>query len=567
VTSHQLTASLDTTSEPDLPDTDGGREQRGPRPTPSKSGWLHRRWVRQVVFVAAGIALFVAYTAQARTAGDTSDSGAKALQAWDMLHGNVLLRGWTLSDVSFYTTELPQYMLVELARGLTGDTVHVAGALTYTLMVLLAGLLAKGRATGREGLIRLLTAVGILLAPLHAGTHLLLAGPDHTGTQVPLLLIWIVLDRARPRWWGPAVIAVLLVWAQVADTLVLYEGVLPLVVVCAVRMYRRRGPLAAQWYELSLATGAVGSAVGAKLILVVIRHAGGFVVGTPIASFATASDMFTGLPQKAQSSLDVFSARFFGMPFGSAAIVVLIHLAGVALVAWAVAVALHSFCREADLMTQVLAVAFVVLLAAYLVGTKPDSQEVIGLLPIGAVLAGRVLTSRLIRAGLVPAMALVLACYGGILVSQAVQPPAPPGENQLAASWLQAHHLSYGLAGYWQANSITVEDGDRVQIRPVRVLNHELVITPAESDASWYDARRHDAHFVVWAPPGSCLNVCLSMASLRQILGPPTATYQVGTYRVLVRRQNLLTSLHTLWWCGNVWPWATSHQPSATPCE
>ena len=175
-------------------------------------------------------------------------------------HGNVLLRGWTLSDVSFYTTELPQYMLVELARGLTGDTVHVAGALTYTLMVRLAGLLAKGRATGREGLIRLLTAVGILLAPsLHAGTHLLLAGPDHTGTHVPLLLIWIVLDRARPRWWGPTVVAVLLVWAQVADTLVLYEGVLPLVVVCAVRMYQRREPLAAQWYELSLATGAVGS--------------------------------------------------------------------------------------------------------------------------------------------------------------------------------------------------------------------------------------------------------------------------------------------------------------------
>src|ERR1017187_2264434 len=214
-------------------------------------------------------------------------------------HGNVLLRGWTLSDVSFYTTELPQYMLVELARGLTGDTVHVAGALTYTLMVRLAGLLAKGRATGREGLIRLLTAVGILLAPsLHAGTHLLLAGPDHTGIHVPLLLIWIVLDRARARWWGPTVVAVLLVWAQVADTLVLYEGVLALVVVCAVRMYQRRGQLAAQWYELSLATGAVGSAVGAELILVVIRHAGGFSVGTPIAGFATASGMFTELPRR-----------------------------------------------------------------------------------------------------------------------------------------------------------------------------------------------------------------------------------------------------------------------------
>ena len=146
------------------------------------------------------------------------------------------------------------------------------------------------------------------------------------------------------------------------------------------------------------------------------------------------------------------------------------------------AVALHRFCREADLIAQVLTVAFVVLLAAYLVGSKPDSQEIIGLLPIGAVLAGRVLAGRLIRAGLVPAMALVLACYGGILVSHAVQPPAP-SENQLAASWLQAHHLNYGLAGYWQANSITVDDGDRVQIRPVRVLDGQPPPDPRSADS------------------------------------------------------------------------------------
>ena len=70
-----------------------------------------------------------------------SAGAANALQAWDMLHGNLLLRGWTVSDVSFYTTELPEYMGVELIRGLGSDVVHVA-ALTYTLLVLLAGLLA-----------------------------------------------------------------------------------------------------------------------------------------------------------------------------------------------------------------------------------------------------------------------------------------------------------------------------------------------------------------------------------------------------------------------------------------
>ena len=40
-----------------------------------------------------------------------------------MLHGNPLLRGWQLSDVSFYTTELLQYLLIEQLRGLTPDVV------------------------------------------------------------------------------------------------------------------------------------------------------------------------------------------------------------------------------------------------------------------------------------------------------------------------------------------------------------------------------------------------------------------------------------------------------------
>jgi hypothetical protein len=53
--------------------------------------------------------------------------------------------------VPFYTTELPEYMLVEMVRGLNADAVHVAAALTYTLLVLLAAILAKGHATESAG--------------------------------------------------------------------------------------------------------------------------------------------------------------------------------------------------------------------------------------------------------------------------------------------------------------------------------------------------------------------------------------------------------------------------------
>ncbi|MGH3182290.1 MAG: hypothetical protein ACRDOE_10365, partial [Streptosporangiaceae bacterium] len=84
------------------------------------------------------IAAFAYYLQLARTRAVNSDGASQALQAWDMLRGNLLLHGWLLGDVSYYTTELPQYMLVEVLRGLNQDVVHVAAAMTYTLATLLA---------------------------------------------------------------------------------------------------------------------------------------------------------------------------------------------------------------------------------------------------------------------------------------------------------------------------------------------------------------------------------------------------------------------------------------------
>ena len=77
-----------------------------------------RPWAVTAVWVLGVIAAFACYLQLARTRAVNSDGAGQALQAWDMLHGNLLLHGWSLGDVSYYTTELPQYMLVELVRGL-----------------------------------------------------------------------------------------------------------------------------------------------------------------------------------------------------------------------------------------------------------------------------------------------------------------------------------------------------------------------------------------------------------------------------------------------------------------
>src|SRR5579872_7197425 len=261
--------------------------EAGTAPASPTRPWRRPAWWAWVAaYVVAGAALFFCYRRLSGTQAVTSDGAASALQAWDMLHGNPLLRGWTVSDVSFYTTELPEYMGVELIRGLGPDVVHVAAGFTYTLLVLLAGLLAKGRAKGREALIRVLIASGIMIAPqLHLGASIVLLGADHTGTEVPLLATWLVVDRAPRRWYVPLIITVMLAWAQIADSITLLVAIVPLVLVCALRICHglvRRKPLRAWWYEAALAIAAAASVYAAQLAVHVIHHLGGYLtIGLP----------------------------------------------------------------------------------------------------------------------------------------------------------------------------------------------------------------------------------------------------------------------------------------------
>ena len=444
---------------------------------------------------------------------------------------------------------------------------HVAAALSYTLIVLLGGLLAKGRATGREGLIRFLIAAGIMLAPPLTNTSLLLGNPDHTGTHAPLLLIFLVLDRAPRKWWTPVLITIMLTWAQMADTLVLYEAAIPIALAGLLRVNQRRGPLAKNWFDLSLTVGAAISAVAAKHILTLIKDSGGFIVKNPNVRFTTVKALPQGIFTDFARMLDVFGAKFFGMKVGSDATDTLLKLIGVALVVWAVAAALRRLYRaDADLIVQVLSIGFVILLAAYVLGTKNDENEIVGLLPLGAVLAGRVLTAPIIRNKLVPALAIVLVIYAGMLGSNALR-PAHMGRAAEFGAWLNAHHLVYGLGNFWNSTNTTVGSGGRVRVRPVRTFEDRIVTTLSESSGDWYNPHQHYANFIVSSRWWTCSGVCVGLHSARQSFGPPAVTYTFRDWRILVYNKNLLSRLRTDNWCNEGWPWNTPKTPSPTACR
>ena len=520
-----------------------------------------RRWLLAAAWAAGAVAAFAAYLRLARTRPVNSDGASQALQAWDMLHGNPLLHGWTMTDVSFYTTELPQYMLVELVRGLGQDVVHVAAAMTYALAVLFAALVAKGTATGREAVVRVAMAAGIMLAPqLVAGANVLISSPDHIGTSVPLLTVWLILDRARPRWYIPVVTSVLLGWTQVGDTLVFFAGVVPLALVCAFRALRGAAAakgqalpsrLGGQWYEIALAGGALAAGVVAQLVPRLIHAAGGYTVHPVSTQIAPLGEIVRhNLPILGQSLLLLPGADFIGLRGSATTFFVMLHVVGVALAACGIAVAAWRFFGD-DRVSQVLlaaiAVNVVTLAASTHVTGLPSAREIAPVLPFAAALAGRQLArpltaTRLARRALLPVLGVVLAGYIAGLGLEVSKPSVPPQAQQLT-SWLERHHLGTGLSGYWEANIVALTSAERAAVHLIGVNNGVLTRGGTEVKTVWYDPARSSADFVVLFPG---IDGYPGFTSRKQVLaafGKPARTYHVGRYTILYWHKNLLAAL------------------------
>jgi hypothetical protein len=545
-----------------------------------------------LAYAVAGVALFFAYLAQSsRATYVNSDGASNALQAWAMLHGNVLLHGWALSDVSFYTTELPEYMLAELVRGLRPEVVHICAALTYTLLVLLAAALARGRATGRHGVTRALLATGIMLAPQlgdpsgglllslnRSGTGVLLLSPDHVGTGVPLLLTWLLIDRGpgwqgtgwqgtgwqgKARWLVPVLAGAVLAWAAVADQLAGVIGALPLALVCGFRVWqglaaRGRPP----GYELSLLAAAILSVPVAFLATRAITAAGGWTVTPVRPGLIGPGTLRLHAYTTVMGILELFGADFLGQPTAWRTAFALVHLCGVALAVVAFCVAVRRF-RTAEPLVQLLTVAIVVNLATYVLSAEAqhidNTREIASVLPFGAVLAGRLLPGGrgagwLGAGGLAPARwaaataGLLVTCYAAMLGFDVSQPPVS-GPPAALAAWLSAHDLTRGLGGYWQANSVTLDTGGAVQVRAIDLVHGQLIPGAYwEADQAWYDPAANYANyadFVVDQPdypgnpryPGPLIRRMIAEA------GKPDRLYFSGEFAIAVWKTNLLTRL------------------------
>jgi hypothetical protein len=509
-----------------------------PSGAPESQPLARRAWAA-LAWALGAAALFTLFLRISLADAPTSDPANNALQAWDLLHGHLLLHGWILGDVTFYTFELPLIALVEIFFGLHTITVHVAEALVYLIVAALAVAVAVTGSRGGARVARAGVVVAVLAAPALVGSDMWipLGFPDHTGTTVFFLVPFLLIDRIPDRWFTAPLVAIIMAAGQISDVTVRYIAVVAIVLVCGFRV------LVSGKFRSGDAANVVAAAVSVPLSLAVraiMKHFGAYVMVIPKTKIAPIAHW------RHNASLTWYAVRqLFGIaggpvthprPLGVAAVFgaccLLLTAAGMVRVVWR--------WRTARRAEQLLLLVIVLNLGVYAISTLPAPRtphDVVVVLPAGAILGARALVPPRIT-GRVTALAAAGAALVAALLplswAAAAKGPQVPAYAVLA-TWLEEHGLHYGLGGYWDGSSVTLQSAGAVQVRTVHLVDGAIRPFPWETNTLWYDPATHYANFVVI----DLINVDL-VPKAAPYFGKPVSSHRVGGWEVLIYNHNVL---------------------------
>jgi hypothetical protein len=514
-----------------------------------------------VVYPIAFAAFFTLCLLVSRTVVVTSDASNNALQGWDMLHGHFLLHGWIIGDATYYGYELPLYAVTEAIFGLNVFAAHVEAAASYTLIAILGAAIAKNRRTGFEGAARVAAVLAVLSASMTVGIEsssgtfaglygpvLLLAEPNHTSTCVFLLGTILLLQR-KPGWRGtPWAMFALLTIGQVGDVTVRFMFVSAIVVVCIwraiqVRDWRGRDAV----FGLAALLSVPASLLVRKLMLAL----GSYTMVTPPTQIASPDKWFGQFTETMRELPELFGLVDLNADLQNTTTLKLVEILCMPLGLIALVLAVFGLVRtiytwlRADHTDQLLVMAVFAYIGGYFVSTVvgPDRlHEFAGVMPVMAVLAARALPTRLAVSKAATPVAVLAALFP--LVSGVAARPIPPFPPGVLAAWLEAHNLHYGVAGYWEASSVTLASNNAVQVRAVNDYFGYVAANNWEIQASWYKPSAHYANFVIAndGDAGDWFNT--DTGTIEQSLGFPTAVYDVDSYEILVYPFNILSHVH-----------------------
>jgi hypothetical protein len=477
------------------------------------------------------LALAAAYLRLSHASPKGSDDACYVLQGQDILNGNVLLRGWTLPPDSFYTTTTPLYVLGGLLTSHMSTSMYVipplVGALLMTICLAIIWSVVESE----------YRLVGAILFLAIAGFFPFLFSWDltHAASHTSTILLvvtgfyFLSVDSHIPL----AILA--LIAADVGDGFADWIGIAPIMLIGLLHFaagYRWRGA--------KLVGVAGASVIVAKLTLSVLYRLGGFAA----IKYSTAFASFESLPEKVslyfRSLLMLFGADFFGREvFALETVLILIHLAVLALVVWALLEALTEAVRGTQsLLIMLLLASVIVDGAAFVLSTLATDPTAVRWLPPVQVFGGLIVAMSWqrppIKRGLI-VLSLPVLVFGCLVTF--VRPmfhPSVPVEPGVVV-FLERKGLTEGFGSYSEAGILTALSDGKIKVRQVMAAPEgKLERLGYVSAEQWY--RGTDPRFLVFSR--------FAIGNVNEVTatntwGPPAQLWTVSGYTIMIWNSTL----------------------------
>ena len=140
-----------------------------------KSPFL-KKWI---IFICLFMIFSIFYLGVVLTQPYTSDHASLLMEDKSIMEGNVLLKGWTLSTVSYYTTEVPFYIIGMLFFGFSDKVIYFVTAINYALLSAILIYLCCVSREAKIKVTRLITSICFLLFLPALLTNWNLLSPNH----------------------------------------------------------------------------------------------------------------------------------------------------------------------------------------------------------------------------------------------------------------------------------------------------------------------------------------------------------------------------------------------------
>lgn len=516
------------------------------------------RFLKILVILGIFCALTVFYLGVSYNVPYTSDNASMLLEAKSIVDGDTFLKGWTLSTVSYYTTEMPFYIIGIWLFGFSEKVIYLVTAINYALLTLtiiyitstwqpvLPGprgfsLTASSSGSGsnrNDGVISIRTiAISLCLSlfiaaliptwELHSPVHIV-------GFTYCLWSIFFLKKIDQPTHlvrlvgWG-----FLLLLAFFGDNFTIYAWGLPVIIILSVKAFTEKNKSNSIKYLVTIFLSILLS----KGILYLISANGGLSIPGVVDEFK-----FVDYPMIGNNLylffiglFDLFSVNFFGQPiFSINTILSSFHVLGLALFCFVVLWSVKHF-RKLSTIQQILTVGIVLNLAEYLLGNVSINRATVRYLMPSLIYSILLMTSLIGEGTLLryPSKYLLPVC---ILIGLSLIPALSFYEPELPVSnlseFLISQHLQNGYGPYWVASITTVHSGGAVSIRPV-ICTGGKSMKPYDwlSEEDWYQQR---STFLVVDRSEKEKSYNITEKTAVSAFGTPRQIYRIDGYEILV---------------------------------